>query len=73
MKDSVIIYVFDNKTIYKREILTDTPDPTDNRHAGFLMYRVELKQLYVVNATSFYKTVPNVPYGVETRYRGGRK
>jgi len=29
-KDSVIIYVFDDKTTYKREILTDTPDPTDN-------------------------------------------
>ncbi|WP_164930591.1 CRISPR-associated endonuclease Cas2 [Aquifex aeolicus] len=29
-KDSVIIYVFDDKTQYKREILTDTPDPTDN-------------------------------------------
>ena len=29
-RDSVIIYVFEKNTNYKREIITDTPDPTDN-------------------------------------------
>ena len=29
-RDSVIIYVFDDFSNYKRYILTETPDPTDN-------------------------------------------
>ncbi|WP_333785382.1 CRISPR-associated endonuclease Cas2 [Thermocrinis sp.] len=29
-KDSVIIYILDETTNYKREILTNTKDPTDN-------------------------------------------
>ncbi|WP_457601178.1 CRISPR-associated endonuclease Cas2 [Hydrogenivirga sp.] len=29
-RDSVIIYIFDGKVSYRRHILTDTPDPTDN-------------------------------------------
>ncbi len=29
-RDSVIIYVFEDSFHYKRHILTNTPDPTDN-------------------------------------------
>ncbi len=29
-RDSVIIYVFEDSFYYKRYILTNTPDPTDN-------------------------------------------
>lgn len=29
-KDSVIIYVFEDRVEYRREILTNTPDHTDN-------------------------------------------
>jgi len=29
-RDSVIVYTFENPTQFKREFLTDIPDPTDN-------------------------------------------
>ncbi|WP_448584003.1 CRISPR-associated endonuclease Cas2 [Thermocrinis sp.] len=29
-KDSVILYIFDNLSDYRREILTESNDPTDN-------------------------------------------